>query len=111
MLRPYRQVEETDAYVIYEFRTIYLYLLYGIMGMIAVGYLASMSVLSIVGIVLMVLYFLVVSLQYMGLNGKIKRAAKESSVEMSGSKWSFSSPARVKIKKSSSNKLDAGNDI
>jgi hypothetical protein len=57
------------------------------------------SVLSITGTVLMSLYFLLVSTQYMGLNAKIKRAAKSSSVEMSGSKWSFSKPLRVKIRK------------
>jgi len=72
MLRPYRELEETDDYVVYEFRTIYLYLLYGIFGMIAAAYFASMSVLSIAGIVLMLLYFLLVSTQYMGLSGKIK---------------------------------------
>ena len=99
MLRPYRQVEETDDHMVYEFRTIYLYLLYGILGIIAVGYFASMPVLSIAGIVLMVLYFLLVSTQYMGFSAKIKRVAKASSVEISGSKWSFSSPLRVKIKK------------
>ena len=99
MLRPYRQVEETDDYMVYEFNTIYMYLLYGILGMIAVGYFASMSSLSIAGIILMVLYFLLVSTQYMRLSEKIKRAAKTSSVEISGSKWSFASPLRVKIKK------------
>jgi len=99
MLRPYRQVEETDDHMVYELRTIYLYMLYGILVMIAVGYFASVPVLSSAGIVLMVMYFLLISTQYMGLSGKIKRAAKASSVEISGSKWSFSSPLRVKIKK------------
>ena len=99
MLRPYRQVDETGDQVVYEFRTVYLYVLYGIMGVIAAGLLARVSVLSIAGTVLMGLYFLLVSTQYMGLNAKIKRASKSSSVEMSGSKWSFSSPLRVKIRK------------
>ena len=99
MLKPYRQVEETDDYVVYEFRTIYLYLLYSILGMIAAGYLASVLALSIAGGVLMDLYFLLVFTQYMRLGRKIKRAAKKTSVEMSGSKWSFSRPLRAKIKK------------
>ncbi len=99
MLTPYKAIEETDDYVVYEFRTIYLYLMYGILGMIAAGYFASIYVVSIAGAVLMVLYFLLVSLQYRVLGGKIKRAAKASSVDMSGSKWSFSRPLRVKIKK------------
>jgi hypothetical protein len=99
MLKPYRQVEETDEYVVYEFRTIYLHLLYAILAMIAVGYFASKDFLSITGTFLMLLYFLLVSTQYMGLNGKIKRATKACAVEMSGSKWSLSCPLRVKIKK------------
>jgi hypothetical protein len=99
MLRPYRQVDKTDDYVVYEFRTLYVYVLYGILGVIAAGYFARMSVLSIAGTVLVVLYLLLVSTQYLGINGKIRRAAKAASVEMSGSKWSFSNPLRVKIKK------------
>lgn len=99
MLKPYKQVEISNEYVVYEFKTIYLYLLYGLLGIIAVGYFASMSVLTTFGTFLIILYFLLVSTQYMKLSRKIKRAAKTSTVETFGSKWSFSNPLRVKIKK------------
>lgn len=99
MLKPYHQIEETEEFVTYEYNTLYLYILYGILGMLAVGFFSGVPVLSVTGAILMVLYFLLVSIQYKGLSAKIKLAAKTSSVEMSGSKWSFSNPLRVKIKK------------
>ena len=99
MLKPYRQVEENEQYTVYEFKTIYLYVMYTFLIMLLVGWLANIQPLSVCGGVLMMLYFLLVSTQYMGLSNRIKRAAKESSVEMSGSKWSFSNPLTVKTKK------------
>ena len=99
MFKPYRQVEETEEFIVYEFKTIYLYAMYCIVGLLIGGSLTQNDALSLAGIILMVLYFLLVSTQYLGLHGKMKRARKESSVEISGSKWSFSNPLRIKIKR------------
>ena len=38
LFKPYSHIEETDAFVVYEFRTSFLYLLYGILLTIGVGY-------------------------------------------------------------------------
>ena len=38
LFKPYSHIEETDAFVVYEFRTGFLYLLYGILLTIGVGY-------------------------------------------------------------------------
>ena len=38
LFKLYRLIEETDAFVVYEFRTGFLYLLYGILLTIGVGY-------------------------------------------------------------------------
>lgn len=99
MLKPYQKIEEVDDFIVYEFKTFYLYLMYGIFGTLAMGYFQGSSILSISGIILMVAYFLLVSTQYLEVNKKIKQASEASSVEVSGSKWSFSNPLRVKIKK------------
>jgi len=99
MLKPYRQIEENEQYTIYEFKTVYLYAMYIFLITFLVGCLANIEALSISGGVLILLYFLLVSTQYMSLGKKIKRATRESSVEMSGSKWSFSNPLTVKIRK------------
>ena len=37
LFKPYRLIEETDAFVVYEFRTGFLYLLYGILLTIGVA--------------------------------------------------------------------------
>ncbi|MHC4394508.1 MAG: hypothetical protein ACYS1A_02520 [Planctomycetota bacterium] len=97
MFKPYKEIERTDEFTVYEFKTIYLWLLYLILAIIAMGYLADIMVLAIVGLISMFLYFAVVSTQYMSLNRKIKKATKEGAVEISGSKWSFQKPVRVKI--------------
>ena len=99
MFKPYRQIEQSDQFDVYEFNTIYLYALCGILAIIAVGYFIELYIISALGVILMVLYFLLVSTQYVKLNRKIKQAAMASSVEMSGSKWSFSNPLQVKIKR------------
>ena len=38
LFKPYSHIQETDAFVVYEFRTSFLYLLYGILLTIGVGY-------------------------------------------------------------------------
>lgn len=97
MFKPYRKVEVTEAFVVYECRTVYLYVMYGILASIAVGYLAGIPALLVSGGALMLLYLLLVSTQYMKLGRITKRAALSTSVEISGSKWSFAKPLRIKI--------------
>jgi len=99
MLKPYKQLEEMDGYVVYEFKTPYLYALYLILIIIAIGYFAKLTILLSLGGFLMFLYFLFVSTQYMKLGRITKRAALANSIEMSGSKWSFAKPLRVKVGK------------
>jgi len=97
MFKPYRLVEGSEKFVVYEFKTIFVYLLYAILLIILVGYLTNQSVAEFTGIGLMVFYLCFVSTQYMGLSKKIKQASLESTVESSGSKWSFTKPLRIQI--------------
>ena len=97
MVKPYKQVEVTEAFVVYECRTMYLYVMYGILASVAVGYFANIPVLLVSGGILMILHLLLVSTQYMKLGRITKRAAQTTSVEISGSKWSFAKPLRIKI--------------
>ena len=50
LFKPYRLIEETDAFVVYEFRTGFLYLLYGILLTIGVGYFTQQNLISCTGI-------------------------------------------------------------
>ena len=95
LFKPYRVIEETDAFVVYEFRTGFLYLLYGILLTIGVGYFTQQNPISCTGIGLMVLYLCTVTTQYRNLSRKISQAT--ATVEFSGSKWSFANPLRVQI--------------
>lgn len=97
MLKPYSIVEETSDEVTYEFKTIYLWILYGILAVGGIGLLLKEPVLGYVAGGCMLIYFLTVSLQYWKLGAITKKAAANGSVKYSGSKWSFSNPLRVTI--------------
>jgi hypothetical protein len=72
-----------------------LYLLYGILLTIGIGYFTQQNPISCTGIGLMVLYLCTVTTQYRNLSKKISQAT--ATVEFSGSKWSFANPLRVQI--------------
>lgn len=97
MFKPYKEIEKTEEFTVYQFKTIYLWFLYAILATIALGYFVNILALVIAGVISMFLYFALVSTQYMRLSSKMKKAAKEGAVEISGSKWSFQKPLRVKI--------------
>ena len=97
LFKPYRRIEESDEFIVYEFRTGFVYLLYAILLIIGAGYLADQSAVSYTGIGLMVLYLCLVSTQYRTLSKRINRTSAE--VKYSGSKWSFANPLRVQIPK------------
>jgi uncharacterized membrane protein YraQ (UPF0718 family) len=99
MFKPYSIVEETPEETIYEFKTIYLWILYGIVIVGMIGLVLRITTLTTVGGVCMVIYFLTVSLQYRRLGTITKQAAMTGSVKFSGSKASFSKPLRITITK------------
>ena len=99
MMKPYRIVFESDEFIIYEFNPVYFYVLYIILAVMLIGIWTDIAWLSYSGIALMALYFLAVSLPYLPLHFRIRKAMRESSVELSGSKWSFSRPLTIKMKR------------
>ena len=56
LFKPYRQIEASDEFVVYEFRTGFVYLLYAILLIIGAGYLFHQSAVSFGGVGLMLLY-------------------------------------------------------
>ena len=71
LFKPYRLIEETGAFMVYEFRTGFLYLLYGILLTIGVGYFTQQNPISCTCIGQMVLYLCMVTTQYWNLSKKI----------------------------------------
>lgn len=92
---PYRLIEETDEFVVYEFRPWFVCLLYAILLTIGVGYFTQQNAISYTGIDLMVLYLCTVTTQCRNLCKKVSQAAANATAEFSGSKWSFANPLRV----------------
>ena len=53
---------------------------------------------------------LAIAAQYWRFNGEIKRAMRDGSVRVSGSKWSFSNPLTIEIPKQKTNPTPAAVD-
>lgn len=100
MLKPYSIVEETPDETTYEFETIYVWILYGILAVGGIAFFMKAPVIGLIAGGCMLVYFLTVSLQYRKLGAITKQAALTGSVRISGSKWSFSKPLRITIRKS-----------
>lgn len=109
MLKPYSIVEETHDEITYEFKTIYLWILYGILIVGGIGFVIKEPSLRIAAGVCMLFYFLTVSLQYRKLGSITKQAAMIGSVKYAGSKWSFSKPLRITITKTNAEQVSGGN--
>ena len=109
MFKPYSVVEETHEEVTYEFKTIYLWILYGILIIGGIGLATKEPIIGTVATGCMLIYFFTVSLPYQKLAKIIKRAALTGSVKYSGSKWSFSNPLRMTISKLNAKQESAPN--
>lgn len=99
MFKPYSIAEKTADEITYEFKTIYLWILYGILIVGGIGLLLKEPIMGIMAGGCMLFYFLTVSLQYRKLGAITKQAALSGAVKYSGSKWSFTKPLRITITK------------
>ena len=97
MLKPYSVIEITREVVTYEFKTIYLWGLYGILVIGGFSIFFEENVLAMIAGGCMLTYFFAVSLPYRKLAAITKHAALTGTVKYSGSKWSFSNPLRITI--------------
>jgi hypothetical protein len=97
MLRPYKVIKETNEESIYEFRTVFLWLLCAIVALILVGFLLSIEPMWIIGFVALLLYCVLVITPCIKIDGRSKNAMKTGEIRLSGSLWSFRHPYRVTI--------------
>lgn len=100
MLKPYKIVGETKNYITYEFKASFLYVLYTILIALLIGIGLEIAWLSAVALALMVIFFIIVSLPSIPVYRSIRKATRKCKVEVSGNKWSFKKPLRVKMRKS-----------
>lgn len=99
MLNPISTIEDNENSTLYEYRAIYLWVLYGILTVLGIGVVTKEVIVSGTGGVLMLLYFLTISMKYREHGRVMKEATKNGSIEISGNKWSFKNPLRVRIPK------------
>ena len=97
LLSMYKVTEKNNGFIIFQYKTIYLYLMYFIFLILISGFFTKI-VISYIGIIIMFLYFVFISLPNIKIHRKIRIAMKEKSVELSGSKWSFSKPLTIKMR-------------
>ena len=109
MFKPYSVVEDTNEEVTYEFKTIYVWVLYGILMIGGIGFAISEPIIGAIAAGCMLIYFFTVSLSYQKLGRTIRKAALTGSVKYTGSKWSFSNPLRVTISKSNAEQETTSN--
>jgi len=75
MFKPIIIVEETEDTTVYEYKTVFLWILYAILLVMIVGFAAQIQIVSLVGFGLMVVYFFTVSIKYL-LHGRDQPKSK-----------------------------------
>lgn len=97
MFKPYTEIEKTETHTTYVCPSIYMWIAYLLVATGIAGYLTSINWVIYIGGGGLVLYYLVVSTQYWSLKIRIKKAMRDDSVKMSGSKWSFKNPVKITL--------------
>lgn len=98
-LSPYQIVEEDESHVTYEYRTAYTWALYGILAAFVAGATIPNDALATTAGVFMTFYFVTKLGLGTEATGRIRRAMKTRSVQLSGSRMSFSNPLRIRVPK------------
>ena len=99
MLKPYLVVEETGSHTTYEYNTTCTYWLYGMIGLLVVDVLVPTNWLIWVFAVMMVAYFVLVLIPATRAANQFRKAMQYGKIEMTGSRWSLTSPLRITVPK------------
>jgi len=96
-MSPYKVVDESEAYVIYEYRTAYTWTLYAILVALAAGISIPNDFLGGLAAVAAVGYFVAKLALGAKVTEQVKQAMQSGGVQISGSKVSFSNPLRIRV--------------
>ena len=99
MLKPYLIFAESETSITYQYSTLYSWILLGLLVFMFVGIFLNNIALQSISAVLIVLYFSATLILGREVTNKIKHALKSGSVEVSGGKYSFSRPLKIKVVK------------
>ena len=99
MLKSFRIIEDTDESTTYVYNTYFSWILLVILIFLFYGIVSKILVIQGLSILLTICYFSVKIFCDRTTNKKIRLALKTKSVELSGNKYSFSNPLKVKVPK------------
>ena len=98
-MKQYKIIEENETHIIYEYRTVYTWILYAVLLIMAAGLIIPNDFLKIIGSVFIALYFITKLALGNEVNSKIQAAMRFNSIQLSGKKASFGNPLRIKLLK------------
>lgn len=98
-MKPYKIIDEGETHITYEYRTAYTWTLYAALLVMVVGMLLPNEPLTLAGGAAIAAYFAVKLSLGGAISSKIRRAMESSTVQVSGSKASFSHPLRIRVPK------------
>lgn len=99
ILSPYTITDVGEGYLSVEFKTIYQYFFHFMLVGLGIGFYFHLYYFKVASICLLILYFFTIFPYSISMHWKIKRTLKKSSVEFSGSSWSFSNPRKARLEK------------
>ena len=97
-MQTFKEIERTDDYIVYEYRTALGYIMYGTIGVWLFCVVErNLATLEYLAYGLIVIYFLAIYLPSRKRIKFIRDAMRTQGITMSGSRWSFSDPLRIHV--------------
>ena len=101
---PYKVISEDATHVTYEYRTAYTWMLYAALMVLVIGITlpddALYRVVTKVAWTVIIVYFVAKLGLGIEARDRIRKALQSSSVQVSGNRYSFSNPLRIRVPKS-----------
>jgi hypothetical protein len=98
-ISPYRIVDESGSAVTYEYRSAYTWTLYVILAVWAVGIAIPNDTVLAIAIAAALIYFIAKLALGARVTAQIKQATQAGGVQITGSRFSFSNPLRIRVPK------------
>ena len=96
MIQAYKVVDTTATHITYEYNPVCSWWLYSSLGIMLVGFVLSNLWIESAGALSILGYFATVYFPALKVAREVKRKMLSGNVQLSGSRWSFSNPQRIK---------------
>jgi MFS superfamily sulfate permease-like transporter len=97
MFRTFKIIEENEESTTYVYNTCHSWIFLIILLILMVGIVSEIFIILVFGILLACAYIMKNIFIDQSINKKIRKAQKTSSVQISGNKYSFSNPLKIKV--------------